>query len=78
MFPYICRITYSKALAWHDFKVYNLGKFLKIVQSCTGFLGVAGPSTRVHKQAPNKMAAGAVSMVFHFGAWFCLLFNDTV
>ena len=26
--------------------------------------------TRVHKQAPNKMAAGAVSMVFHFGAWF--------
>ena len=25
--------------------------------------------TQVHTQAPNKMAAGAVSMVFHFRAW---------
>ena len=26
--------------------------------------------TQVHKQAPNKMAAGAVSMVFSLWAWF--------
>ena len=26
--------------------------------------------TQVHKQAPNKMAAGAVSMVFHCGRGF--------
>ena len=26
--------------------------------------------TRVYKQAPNKMAAGAVSMVFHSGRGF--------
>ena len=25
---------------------------------------------QVHKQAPIKMAAGAVSMVFHLRAWF--------
>ena len=44
------RITLSKTIVLHDFKVYNLslqfynlGKFLKIVQSCTEFLGVAGP-----------------------------------
>ena len=27
---------------------YNLGKFLKIVQSCTGFLGVTGPSVAIN------------------------------
>ena len=33
---------------------YNLRKFLKIVQSCTGFLGVAGPSTKIHYFASMK------------------------
>ena len=26
--------------------------------------------TQVHTRAPIKMAAGVVSMVFHFGMWF--------
>ena len=40
---------YSKTLVQHDFKAYNLSlqpynlrKFLKIVQSCTGVVGPLG------------------------------------
>ena len=40
----ILRHSYNLSL-----QSYNLENFLKIAQSCTGFLGVAGPSLVFHQ-----------------------------
>ena len=45
---------------------YPLFAYVEVLQNHT----LDANCTQVHKQAPNKMAAGAVSMVFHCGRGF--------